>query len=299
MSISSKIQNGLNKLVRRSYWYNNIAFSDCRKFWKHKTFDMDVVNLGSTSALAAFDYSDFPQLKAANWAMAPQTLIADYEILRNYSCFLKKGASVIIPLCPFSCLGGSKDDFPDKYYTVLNIASIPHASFYRKQLQQQIMQNPWRFYPVAQFFYRIPKAKNVNVEKEAFEADAIKRMSSWQKEFSILDFSYPLTLVNKDAYDDGVEILNQMIIYCKEHDFIPVVILPPVHKALSSQFDNKKKSLYIESFVSAALKGQNIKFLDYFNDESFSSKMFANSFILNEKGAKLFTKTVLKDLNIL
>ena len=147
MSVTLLKKRVLNKLVRKSYWYNHIEFADCAKFWNHRTFGMDVVNLGSTSALAAFDYSAYPQLKAANWAMAPQTSLADYEILRNYSCYLREGATVIIPLCPFTCLGGSKDYFSDKYYTVLDIASIPHASYIKKQLVMERENNPFIYYP--------------------------------------------------------------------------------------------------------------------------------------------------------
>lgn len=295
MSKSGKIQRVLNALVRRSYWYNNIAFADCRKFWIHRTFDLDVVNLGSSSALAAFDYSAYPQLKTANWAMAPQTLVADFEILRNYSCFLKKGAIVIIPLCPFSSLGGSNDNLADKYYTVLNIASIPHASFRRQQEQLQIKQNPWRYYPLAQLLSRKSKAKDI--DKNTFEADAKMRMESWRKEFSIIRFSDSLSLVNQDSYKDGVEILRKMIDLCEEREFRPVLVMPPVSEAMRMQFAPEMKALFIYEFVSE-VAGEKTLFLDYFADDRFMDFDFQNSFILNAAGAKKFTEIVLKEMGV-
>lgn len=295
MSISGMIQRVLNKLARDSYWYNHIAFGDCRKFWLHRTFDLDVVNLGSSSSVAAFDYSGHPELKAANWAMTPQTLVADFEILRNYSCYLKKGATVIIPLCPFSCLGGNNDDIADKYYTVLNIASMPHASYRRQQQQMQMKNNPWRYYPLAQLIARKPKVSNLDAA--AFEADAKMRMESWRKEFSMIRFTDPLSLVNQDAFHDGAKILGQMVDYCIEREYRPVVVMPPVSEAMRIQFTPEMKKLFIDDFVKEGI-GEKVVFLDYFEDGRFDVADFQNSFMLNAEGAKKFTDVVLKDAEV-
>lgn len=295
MSIRGIIQRVLNKLARRSYWYNHIAFGDCNKFWNHRTFDLDVVNLGSSSSVAAFDYSGIAGVKTANWAMAPQTLVADFEILRNYSCYLRKGATVIIPLCPFSCFGGSNDELADKYYTVLNIASMPHASYRRQQQQMQIKNNPWRYYPLAQMLSRKPKTKNLDAG--AFESDAKMRMESWRKEFSMIRFSDPLSLVNKDAYHDGAKILGEMVDYCLVREFKPVLVMPPVSKAMQNQFTPEMKSLFVDAFVKEGV-GEKVVFLDYFAEERFDVSDFQNSFMLNAAGAKKFTEVVLKDAEV-
>ena len=295
MSVVSKVKRVLNALVRRSYWYNNIEFADCAKFWKHNTFNLDVVNLGSSSALAALDYSDYPHLKAANWAMSPQTTLADYEVLRNYSCYLRKGATVIIPLCPFTCIGGSKDYFADKYYTVLDIASIPHASYIKKQQVMERKQNPILYYPLMQLFTRKSKKYYALMDEESLVKDAKMRMESWRKEFSINRFSDPFSLVNRDAYDDTAAILKKMISFCIERNYRPVMVMPPVTKALQSQFTNELKLLCIDDFVTKAV-GKDIKFLDLFADERFTNEHFQNSFMLNMAGAKLFTDVVMKEI---
>ncbi len=297
MSMVSKVKQVLNALVRRSYWYNNIEFADCSKFWKHNTFNLDVINLGSSSALAAFDYSDYSQLKAANWAMAPQTTLADYEVLRNYCCYLRKGATVIIPLCPFTCLGGSKDNFADKYYTVLDIASIPHASYIKKQQVMERKQNPILYYPLMQLFTRRPKQKQTVWDEELLVKDAKMRMESWRKEFSIIRFSDPLSLVNQDAYDDTATILKKMVSFCIERSYRPVLVMPPVSKALQSQFTSELKQLCIDGFVAKAV-GNDVKFLNFFTDERFTNEHFQHSFMLNVSGAKLFTEVVMKEIGL-
>lgn len=293
MSITSIIKRALNKFVRGSYWYNHIEFADCAKFWNHRTFEMDLVNLGSSSALVAFDYSAFTNMKAANWAMAPQTLVADYEILRNYSCYLREGATVIIPLCPFSCLGGSNDHLADKYYTVLDIASVPHASYVKKQQVMNIKQNPVSYYPLMELFARHSPVAQGSVD----EADAKMRMESWRKEFSIIRFTDPLSLVNQDAYNDGADLLGKMVDYCLERKFRPVAVMPPVSKAMRKQFSLEMKTLFIDEFVKQGIDGKAL-FLDYFADDRFGDDCFQNSFILNHEGAKKFTEVVLKEIEI-
>lgn len=296
MSVTAKIKRIANALVRRSFWYNHMEFADCAKFWGHRTFDMEVINLGSSSSLAAFDYSVAPELKAANWAMAPQTLVADYEILRNYSSFLKKGATVLIPLCPFSCLGGSNDHLADKYYTVLDIASMPHASYVRKQQVLDRKNNPMQYYPLMQLFPRKPKA-GAPMDEARMVADAKMRMESWRKEFSIIRYSDPLSLANKDAFHDGAEILGRILNYCKEHDFRPVVVFPPVSEAMRSQFTGEMQKRFIDDFVREGIDDKTM-FLNYFSDNRFGNGCFQNSFQLNAAGAKMFTDIVLKEIGL-
>ena len=101
MNMVRKIIGKFNSLLKRSYWYNEKLLPDCKKFIYHNRYNLDIVNLGSSSAKYAFDYSGL-EVAASNWAMEPQSFVNDYAVLTNYSSFLKKGAKVIIPICPFS-----------------------------------------------------------------------------------------------------------------------------------------------------------------------------------------------------
>jgi hypothetical protein len=302
MSLENKIISLLNAIVRRTYWFNNVAFPDCKKFWVHKTFNLDIINLGSSSAKAAFDYSGY-NIKTANWAMAPQTFVGDLEILRNYCCYLKhEGAIVLISICPFSSLGGSSDCLPDKYYTILNIASFPHASFRKQQEILDMQRNSFKYYPLIELYYgirrKLYRVKDV-MDTVSLEKDAEQRMISWMKEFSITDYSNPLSLVNQDAYEDGIFILNKIISFCVVRGLKPVIVLPPVTEALSSKITKEMREQFIYSFVNKA-NSEKIPFLDYFEDEEFKDpSLFRDSFLLNRKGAQCFTKRVLSDLNLL
>lgn len=294
----NKILSVLNSIIRiKSNWFNNNLFQDCRKFWYLHTYNLDVVNLGSTTANAGFVYPK-DTLKGFNMAMSPQTFVGDYEILRNYSCFLKEGATVIIPLCPFSSLGGYDEDLPDKYYSILNIVSFPHASFLRQQRVSDMRLNPIKYFPLIQLFPRWKKRNSI-LREEQFEKDAQKYMNSWKKQFSIYNWDNPLSIVNQDAFHDSAVQLGKIIDYCLNHSFKPVLVLPPVTKELSNYFTPEMEDKFIYSFVKKA-NIKNIPFLNYFKDKRFAeTSLFQDSFTLNNVGAERFTFQVLTDLKII
>lgn len=301
--MKNKILHIINAGIRRkSYWYNNVLFADCPKFWKHRTFNLDIVNLGSSSGKYAFDYSGL-ELKGANWAMAPQSLVADMAILKTYSSFLKsQGGIVLIPLCPFSCLGGSSLYLPDKYYSILRMPSIPSCSYKKQQEVFDKRNNPLRYYPAIEMIrdiWRLFRSPANSIPEKKFSQNAEHFINGWMHEFSILDFKNPLILKNQDAYKDGVRILNEMIQFCLERNFRPVIVIPPVTKQLLSCFTADMRERFIYSFIEQGNK-QGVEFLDYFEDADFSDnpKLFRNSFFLNNAGAKHFTRRVLKDLEI-
>jgi hypothetical protein len=89
-----------------------------------------------------------------------------------------------------------------------------------------------------------------------------------------------------------------MIDFCIERNLKPVLIIPPMTKYLSCLLTDTIREIYIYSFIREA-NVKNIPFLDYMDDERFSDpSLYFNSFFLNLRGRKLFTKQVLKDLNI-
>lgn len=304
MNLKNKIKNKLNGLIRRSYWYQNILFPDCAKFWKHNTFNLDIINLGSSSGKYAFNYDKQP-IKAANWAMSPQTLVADFEILRNYSSYLKpQNAIVLIPLCPFSCLGGSNLYMSDKYYTILNLASIPQGNYKKAQEIKDIQQNPLMHFPlmalISEIKHLFRNEKNNSINKKQMQANAEEFMKGWMFEFSITDFKNELILKNKDAYEDSVKILSEMIDFCLSRNIQPVLVLPPVTKYLAEKFTPKMLNTFIYEFVAKINKKHSVCFLNYWQDkELINPKYFRNSFYLNDTGSQEFTNRILHDLKVL
>lgn len=303
MNIKRKIKHGFNALAKRSHWYNEVLFPDCRKFWRYQTFNTDVVNLGSTSGLYAFNYEGLP-LKGANWALSHNPLSGDNAILRNYFSFLNPRKSVVImPLCPFSGLSGRYDFVEDRYYTLLNPLSIPGFSYQRQRRVKNWKEHPARLFPVYGLWMEL---RNLFTRKERpftesqMEKDADTWMKGWMHEFSLSDFSAPLSLLNRDSRQDAADILNEMIGFCKERDIRPVLVVPPMYHTLAERFTPEARQLLLDGLLDL-LKDKSVRFLNYMDDKRFSHNrtLFRNAFLLNETGAKQFTRIVLSDLGLL
>ena len=112
-----------NKIVRHTQWYDQF-WNGAQKFWNLRCFNLSVVNLGSNSGKYAFNYEGL-DICGMNWALGPQSLVHDFNILKNYFSYLKSGATVIITLCPFSSLVSKYSKKHNlKYYTFLHPATI-------------------------------------------------------------------------------------------------------------------------------------------------------------------------------
>lgn len=296
-SILKKIFGKLNAVVRRTHWYNDVVFPDCRKFWNQREMGLEVVNLGSSSAKCGFDYSGL-SMKAANWAMQPQSFVGDLVILENYCSFLKPGAVVIIPLCPFSSLGGGSEELADKYYSVVRFISMPNASFKKRQSIMDMINYPLKHYPLYEMimdFAYLFCGKKENVVSD-FEADADRWIASWKKEFSLYNLHNPLALINQDRFNDSVDALRRLLRSCVEHEYKPVLVLPPISKQLSSKLDDSFRKQFIYNFVESA-NTINAPFLDYLDDVEFEDdRLFRNAYLLGREGAKLFTNKVVKEI---
>lgn len=292
-----RVYGKMNAAVRRTSWFNNVEFPDCQKFWNHREMGLELVNLGSSSANCGFDYTGLG-VKAANWAMQPQSFVGDIAILENYCSYLKPGASVIIPLCPFSSLGGGSDDLADKYYSVVRFISMPHASLKKRQNTMDLKNNPLKYYPLYEMFRDFAgffQRRKESVVSD-LETDANRWLASWKKEFSIYNLQDPLALINQDRYDDSVNALRRLLEVCQEHEYKPVLVLPPMSKHLSSKLDDGFRKRFVYDLVERA-NAVGAPFLNYLDDEEFEDdRMYKNAYLIGKEGAKKFTNRVLKDI---
>lgn len=304
MSIKHKIASKLNGAIRRTHWFNEELFPDCRKFWNYNTFNTDVINLGSTSGYYAFDYEGLP-IKGGNFALRHNPLSGDQAILKNYFGYLNpKGSHVIIPLCVFSSLAGSYDFMEDRFYTLIYPSSIPHFSYRRQQQIKAIAASPIRRFPLWSFYTELRAqlrgTSHSTLTEEQMKADADRWIKGWKHEFALSDFSQPLSLFNKDGVNDAAEILNDIISFCKERKIKPVIMIPPMYHTLAEKFDEKARQLFVYDLIEK-VEDKMVPFHNYMDDSRFSrdSSLFMNSFFLNKKGAKKFTRIALTDIGLL
>lgn len=296
----------INKSVKKTQWYKsvipNMSLYPTNEWYReHWERNFDVVNIGSSSARYAFDYSGLP-VKAFNWGEQPQSLNNGFKILKTYFSILKKGGTVIISLGPLSGLdveGKWQKDANDKYYYILPSELINNYSSVVKRRNYPLV-----YYPITSIKNLLRKTlgkengQNTELVK-TFVDDSEKWIRIWKAQFGIMSFEEPLSEANNKGQERRIALLKDILAFCIERDLQPAVVIPPMHKSLSSKFSYVFRENYINSFVCKA-NNYNVPFFNYMDDERFNDdKYFRNSFFLSEEGAKTFTKVVLKDLNIL
>ncbi|MCM1218487.1 MAG: hypothetical protein NC548_28700 [Lachnospiraceae bacterium] len=298
----------INGLVMRTNWYRNVIVEEGKfpiETWyrKHIERNYDIVNIGSSSAVYAFNYEGLP-IKAFNWALQPQSMEYSYRVLKNFHSIIRQNGIVLIPFSPFSGLsvtGKWSEKMDDRYFGILDSTLIDNYNKVAKRRLQPLLS-----YPLIAIkrLIKDEKAKyfpncSVCKDEEDFENDAKRWVICWQKEFNIDNLEYPLSNENVKGRSCRMDIMKEMINFCTERGYQPVLVMPPLYSSLSSLLPSHFRENYINSFIRELQISTNVPYLDYMDDIRFSSKeFFYNSFFLNEKGAKKFTKQVLLDLGV-
>ena len=295
----------LNKAVKRTWWFRS-SIPDLNNYptneWyrEHEERNYDVVNIGSSSAKYAFDYSGLG-IKAFNWAEQPQSLPYGFKILKTYFSILKRNGSVIISLGPFSGLdvdGKWRKEAYDKYYYLLAPALIDDFKSVKIRRNYPLIANPIRSMKdlVKGILKKRPDEKKDSV---GFIDDSDRWVKGWLSEFGITDLEAELSQENKKGREKRIKLLSDIIDFCIERDLKPVIVIPPMHPTLASKFPETFRENYIYSFIRKA-NTAGVPFYDYMDDSRFEDgRYYRNSFFMNVNGAKLFTSIFLKETGLL
>lgn len=290
----------INKLYKNTNFYRN-KFIDTDKFIDISK-NLEVINLGSNQPKFAFDYTHSKVL-GMNWAVGPQTLEYDFRVLKNYHEYLKKDAKVIIAISPFQFfLDKYKNDAANhKYYKFIEPSSIDGFSNIKKAMyidfplltaKKQILR----------IIKDIPADTRLELEKNLLNSEQIKQdaqrwVDGWKEQFAINELeNIKLSDENKKNIEKNINLLKEMMFFCKEKNLEPVLLVLPVTKELSSLFPDQFFQKYVLDPIVEA-KGENIKLLNYWKDERFEASVnYIDSFFMNKVGRDKFTKVVLEAL---
>ena len=187
----------------------------------------------------------------------------------------------------------------DKYYTILDSTLVDDYESVKRRRNYPLFTQPRT--ALKRLIKDVPRhvcgtrIKSCRTEEE-FRQDAERWMEIWKKEFNIENLSAPLSDENKKGAESRRQSLSEMIDFCLERELRPVLVLPPMHPALSNLFTKEFKENYIYFFLRRT-NTRNILFLDYFDDKRFvSAEDYDNSFFLSQEGARRFTRIVLEDV---
>lgn len=284
--------------------YNHERYPDNIWYRKHDERNYDLVNLGSYAAKFAFDYSG-TGMKAMNLSSGVQTLIDDYKIVQNFHSILKENGTVIITIMPFTSVNkrtGIMENF--KFYNTFGWELT--AQEYRTKCK--VLEMFPIFFGIRAMKVLVKKmiGKSTvsldgnNVESnpmsdEELKKDASLRIVSWKREFSIKNMEDNLTPENREGRKIRIQIMRELVDFIQERGYRAVWVIPPVSEYLGIYFTDKFKEQYIYNYLKQV--DRNIPMLDYLADKDFRDRnLYFNSYFLNQRGAKLFTRRVMDDL---
>lgn len=290
-------------IMKGSNWYRSI-FPDAERILK-VGLHQDILNFGSNPGKYAFDYSG-TGVNGYNLAVGPETLTYDYIMLKNYHSYLDDNGPriALFPICPMSLC--KKEYLPKEGETYRNYRYYPflHRAFlndFDKKFYSVYVQNPkglWKSHwkdvlcsSLRKDRYKI--AKNpLNVKGMILSAD--NYIKSWSLEFcwDNLDIlSIPDNIRDNLAYNKNV--ISQIVIFCKERNIKPIIILTPISRQLYEKFSDTFRQVCIYDVINDV----NVVFLNYIQkSEVIQHKFFVDALCLNKTGRRVFTKMVLSDI---
>ena len=290
-----------NTLYKKTNHYRN-TIDQLQKYLKGVPNNLEIINTGSSYARYAFDYSH-TCLNGFNFGLQPQSLSYDFRILKQYTPNLKKKCIVLIvlPDLVFGSLDYENDHSNTKYYYFLepkNIIGYNKIKYLTRVVFPVLsnQKNVFRIIKDEPLKNSYNQDRNLMTEVQIHN-DALSRVESWKKEFNLkntIDNNFSDEL--EKMFQSTMSLLNEMIGYCLDYDFRPVIIVPPtssiINELLSKQF--MKRVLY-DNIEGANRK--RIPVLDYLYDERFQDhKLYINSDMLNQSGREKFTRVVVTDL---
>lgn len=305
------------KILYKTNWYksmfldpNHEIYPDNVWYREHDERNFDVVNLGSSGGKWAFDYADL-NVKAMNWAQQPQTLLEDYNLLRHFHSILKRGGYVLITIMPFTGLNKKTGLMDAMKYVKFDIQGEPIQPYMFNEAIRYATY-PFLFKKTAlkvliRYFMGRDKKCGLHPETQLeynpmksneLEKDAKRWIDGWKRQFGISDFDAPLTRENEEGREYRIKLMQTLIDFCTERGYKPVYVIPPVTEHLAKYYTPKFEETYIYGYLKEV--NRVVLTLDYSKDSEFrfNDELFFNSFFLNKKGRKLFTRRVLKDLKI-
>lgn len=303
----------LNKKIKKTNWWRN-QYMATEQFVSNSGYrdniirNYEIVNLGSNPARFAFFYE---KVKGQSWATGSQGQDMDFEILKYYHSYLKEGATVLIPVMPFTAISPYLKERPDywgvSYYSrfakILDgsqVASFPVRDSVYRYSRFPLLYN-WK--AVAYILRDEPldvryQASEQPMMEMELEQDAIIWINNWLKEFNLRELKDVLDIRWMKYYEESINVNKQMVDYCLLRGLKPVFICIPMTKHLSSLFPDVFYKFMISDFIRQSNE-HNIPFLDYTHDERFQKdEFFFNSYFMNMKGRKFFTAQVIKDLSL-
>lgn len=259
--------------------------------------EIEIANLGTSHGQYAFIYKDL-DISSFNFAMPAQRLYYDHKLLKKHINNFKEDSTLIIPISYISFyLGYDNENFEEfnkMYYKILGFSDIKNLKLedYIKYSLLPILTAEenikYAFTKEDIEFEYEEEYPDYTMEKEKMieeGRDTAKRHLDFIKE-------------GQENKDEFVQILEDIITLSLENNINPVITTTPFTKYYNDHFSEEFYNDFTNTIETLIEKYPNVHYLDYSHDERFidSPELFFDSSHLNLTGGRMFTETIMKDI---
>ncbi len=255
--------------------------------------NLDIINLGSSHS-AAFRFSDVKEVTGWNFALPAQTLYYDFEILKQYSSHLQNNAVVLIPVSFFTFLSTPNHDrtLVNRYYLILDNASVidanPVRAWFVRNVPLLTVKNIFDVFLTAPQSF--DKETIVTLTLDNLDSKAVRTRRDWSR----MRGNRP----EMEFIDSNKKIMQDMLNYCMEKGFRPVMVSTPLHHSMQLAYSADELAFFKSLPKAFAARYPSVPYLDYSFHDSFTTEalLFSDNNHLNPRGELLFTHYLREDL---
>lgn len=298
----------LNLQYITGYYYSDV-YGEVKKF-EDVPYHITFANFGTSHGLAAFRYDENDK-SSFNFALSGEDIYHDFQTLKQFSDHLDKGCIVTIPVSYFSFCLPTDEPSQKRYYTYLDkqyIRDFSYETLINTKYLPVLRSIEFLFKDIigdqeinSEDFMNAPAESKIFPFITAYAEDTVSedesaqllinhaksRAESWRSGHMVLGKSY---------MKQNTKLLTEMINYCKEKGFKPVLITTPVYKALTNDFTTDELDYYYFSNIEKVVDSTGILYLDYSKDERLinTPSYYTNSDHMSGEGGNAFI-TIYKD----
>lgn len=304
-----KIGIGLAAVLLLEYYryYNSEEYKKYFHFankMKRVSQCLHIVNLGTTGAYYAFDYSKL-KVPAMNMAIYTQPFSYDLKILKKYKKRISEGAIILItleyPIFLFPEIPGERKEVHNQFCKILGPETKKIKDIVKCYFFQAFPFLIRKYY--SSIFYMINLEK-LNSKKNHFTVRDRKiliyqKIKGWceasgieQKDWNNGRISENIkkNMINSQCY------LNNLLDFCMDSNWRPVLVALPYSEDMNNMLNEDLLDRIFYQNLNV-YKARGIPFLDYSSNHKLKSgDLYMDMEYLNETGKKLFTNLVIEDL---
>lgn len=301
---------GLNAVYVKGYYYTD-TYGEVQKF-SDVPYGITMANFGTSHGLASFRYPEAMGEVTFNFALSGQDIYHDLQALKQYADHMEKGCIVAIPTSYFSFCMSLTDPSQKRYYCYLEkqyLRGFSYEVLLNTKLFPVLRSGEYLFkdlikdqsFDVTDIFLEdeplsggadlVPPEGMTGAEAAANAAlkahekslreHALLRSESWRSGYMI---------TGGGNMEGNRALLTEMIEFCLERGFRPVLVTTPVHYTLNEAFTAEELETYYFANVRAVSEATGVPYLDLSHDAELSANAayYNNSDHTNVAGAEAF-----------